>query len=105
MEKKKKKRFFILFFVFIVVLILCCFRPVKYQIRLSKANSIIEKHKTENVSYDHIIKQLGEPWAKDSGYAEFYIKPDSLFGLSYSALAVTFDGENNIKTIRIIHPD
>ena len=105
MNTQTKKRFLILFSVFIVILILCFIRPVKYRIRLNKANAIVEKHKTENVSYDYIVKQLGEPFLKKSGYAEFYIKPDRLYGLAYCALAVELDEENNIKTIEIIHPD
>ena len=105
MNTQTKKRFFILFSIFIIIFVLCFIRPVKYRIRLNKANAIVEKHKTENVSYDYIVKQLGEPFLKKSGYSEFYIKPDPLYGLAYCALAVELDEENNIKTIEIIHPD
>ena len=61
--------------------------------------------KIEKVSYNYIVKQLGEPWMKGNNYVEFYIKPECLCGLSYCALSVTFDEEKNIESIAIIHPD
>ena len=73
--------------------------------RLDTANAIIEKNKIENVSYDYIVKQLGEPLIKGNNYEEFYIKPECFCGLAYCALSVTFDEEKNIESIAIIHPN
>lgn len=105
MNKKVKKIITIFFSIIIVVLSLCLINPIKYKIKLNKANAIIEKNKIENVSYDYIVKQLGEPWIKGNNYEEFYIKPECFCGLAYCALFVTFDEEKNIESIAIIHPN
>ena len=105
MNKKVKKIITIFFSIIIVVLSICLINPIKYKIKLNKANAIIEKNKIENVSYDYIVKQLGETWIKGNNYKEFYIKPECLFGLAYCALSVTFDEEKNIESIAIIHPN
>lgn len=105
MNKKVKKIITIFFSIIIVVLSLCLINPIKYKIKLNKANAIIEKNKTENVSYDYIVKQLGEPWIKGNNYVEFYINPECFCGFAYCALSVTFDEEKNIESIAIIHPN
>ena len=106
MNRKVKKSIIIIFSsISIIILSLCLINPIKYKIRLNKANAIVEKNKIEKVSYDYIVNQLGEPWMKGQKYVEFYIKPECLCGLAYCALSVTFDEEKNIESIEIIHHD
>ena len=105
MNRKVKKSIIIFSSILIIILSLCLINPIKYKIRLNKANAIVEKNKIEKVSYDYIVSQLGEPWMKGQNYVEFYIKPECLCGLAYCALSVTFDEEKNIESIAIIHPD
>ena len=106
MNRKVKNSIIIIFSsISIIILSLCLINPIKYKIRLNKANAIVEKNKIEKVSYDYIVNQLGEPWMKGQKYVEFYIKPECLCGLAYCALSVTFDEEKNIESIAIIHPD
>ena len=70
MNKKVKKIITIFFSIIIVVLSICLINPIKYKIKLNKANAIIEKNKIENVSYDYIVKQLGEPWIKGKAMSQ-----------------------------------
>lgn len=105
MNTKPKKKVIVIITIVICLLSLILVNPIKYKLRFNKAKTIVEKSKIENVSYDYIVNQLGEPWIKGKNYVEFYIKPECLYGLKYCALSVTFDEEKKIESITIIHPN
>ena len=59
MNRKVKKSIIIISSIIIVVLSLCLINPIKYKIRLNKANAIVEKNEIEKVhGFDSNLMKL-----------------------------------------------